>query len=278
MERIYVEQIATMLRRTYSGDWQDAYDDDQNLSRLLARFAIDHATGFGAEVQIEITDGADDKGIDCLAVDGNNLVVLVQSKWKKDGSGSLDLAGMSKMLNGARALIGMKSSLPAQCSAEMRDRVNDALVTPGARLLLVTIATGKEPLSDEVLEPLNEFLGTINISERHPMASHAHLALKDIYDAALAQKKQPVDFDITLLGWGKTSQEPSSYYGRVSGLELAQQFSAFGTSLFSENIRVVLPKSEINEAILSTIRRLSSRVRRFDPLITEVVPPSSRAG
>jgi hypothetical protein len=80
---VHVRQIESRIRDLYEEDeWLDDLDKSTNLSRLLARYAVDVVmpTG-GAGATIEITDGEGDRGIDAVGVDPTaSRVVVVQSK------------------------------------------------------------------------------------------------------------------------------------------------------------------------------------------------------
>jgi AIPR protein len=63
-----------------------------------------------------------------------------------------------------------------------------------------------------------------------------------------------VDIELQMLDWGRASEPQRMFYGRVSAAEIAGWFAAHGTDLFAENIRVVIPRSDINEGILDTVK------------------------
>jgi hypothetical protein len=85
MSQIHVSQIETHIRDLYQADnWVAQLDDVNNLSRLLARHAVEMVLGPGddsAQRIIEITDGGKDKGIDAVGIDTSaKRIVFVQSK------------------------------------------------------------------------------------------------------------------------------------------------------------------------------------------------------
>lgn len=68
-----------------------------------------------------------------------------------------------KFLDGVRALLGMKSdSELVHASAEIRTAIRDVLITPGARIRLVTVSTASDRLSEEVERPI---LGVTSATE-----------------------------------------------------------------------------------------------------------------
>lgn len=260
MSLLHVRQIESHLKSTYAAElWRDELEERNNLSRILARWALDLALGDRARdagALVEVTDAGGDRGIDAVAVDPlTSQVILVQSKWRNDGSGSVDLAGTLKFLDGVRALLDIGSEGPSGCSEETRDAVRLAMQTPGARLRMVVATTASDPLSDEVMEPVRDLLQVLNdVSEDDPIAEFTSLTQASLYEALSRPDRAEVDLEISLLDWGRTNDPVPAFYGRVNALQVAEWFRAHGPSLFAENIRVVLPRSEINEGILRTLR------------------------
>jgi hypothetical protein len=266
MSVLHVRQIETHLRDTYADEyWNASLDGRHNLSRLLGRFAIDLSLGERARdgsSLIEITDSGGDRGIDAIAVDPvSSLVVVVQSKWRDDGSGSVDLGSVLKFLDGVRNLVDLGDSAgPGQQDGEggseaAKAAVRTAMQTPGGRLRMLIATTASHSLSEEVQNPINDLLGVLNdVEADSQIAEFNYLGQSVLFDS-LAQPSRPaIDLDIQLLDWGKTTEPVPAYYGRASTLAVAEWFANYGSALFADNIRVVLPKSEINEGILKTIR------------------------
>ncbi len=259
MSKFHVSQIETHLRSLYEGtDWEPGLDDAANMSRLLGLHAVHLILGpeDGSQRVIEITDGEGDRGIDAVGLDPTaKVVVFVQSKWRQDGTGSMSLADVLKYLSGVKSLLGMKDEgEPVNASEETKASVRDLLKTPGARIRLVTATTANDPLSDSVQEPINELLGQLNDLEGiEPLATHAHLGQSGLFDSISDEVRPAVDIDLQMLDWGRASEPQKVYYGRVSAAEIAGWFSAHGVDLFAENIRVVIPRSDINQGILQTI-------------------------
>jgi hypothetical protein len=274
LSKFHVSQIETHIRGLHeSSHWDSGLDEDSNLSRLLALHAVHLVLGDladGSQI-LEITDGGGDRGIDAIGVDpAAKLVVLVQSKWRKDGAGSMDLAGVLKFLNGARSLLGMKSgNEPANASEATKTAVRNLLKTPGARIRLVTVTTASEPLTAEVEEPITELLEQLNdLQDVEPLASHVHYGQGALFNSISERLRPSVDIELQILDWGKASDPQRIFYGRVSASEIAGWFKAHGSDLFAENIRVVIPRSDINEGILETIASSPDRFVYYNNGIT----------
>lgn len=260
MSVFHVTQIETHLRSNSSPeDWDDDLDEVNNLSRLLGKYAVQLTLPESGEASqsVEITDGGGDRGIDAVGVDVSaKLVVLVQSKWRQDGKGSIGAGEVLKFLDGVRALLGMKSAgEPAHASEEIRTAIRDLLRTPGARIRLVTVSTASDPLSDEVERPILDLLAQVNdLEDVDPVGTHAHLNQAVLFKSIVDSDRPAIDIDLQMSEWGKGNDPMKIYYGRVSAAEIAHWFNTYGADLFAENIRVVIPRSDINEGILGTIK------------------------
>lgn len=273
MSQFHVSQIETHVRELYEAThWDSSLDDVANLSRILALYAVQLELGDADGSQIvEITDGEGDRGIDAIGVDqSTKLVVLVQSKWRQDGTGSMDLAGVLKFLQGARSLLGMKSDdEPINASEETKSVVRDLLKTPGARIRMVTVTTAGDPLAAEVEQPITELLEQLNdLEDVEPLASHTHSGQGALFNSISKKSRPSVDIDLQMLDWGRASDPQRIYYGRVSAAEIATWFNEHGTDLFAENIRVVIPRSDINDGILETIASSPDRFIYYNNGIT----------
>lgn len=260
MSKFHVSQIETHVRGLYEANyWKPGLDDVNNLSRLLAIHAV-HLTLEDADapgVLKEITDGESDKGIDAVGVDPTaKLVVFVQSKWRQDGTGSLALGDMLKFLDGVRSLLGMKSdSELVNTSDSTKAAVHDLLRTPGARIRLITVSTASEPLSGDVLQPVKDLLSQLNdLEDTEPMAAHGHFSQSSLFNSIADRDRLSIDLELQMLDWGRAGEPLKLYYGRVSAAEIAQWYKLHGIELFAENIRVVIPRSDINDGILRTVK------------------------
>ncbi|WP_298744630.1 AIPR family protein [uncultured Microbacterium sp.] len=260
MSRFHVSQIETYVRDLYESDhWIDGLDDVNNLSRLLALWALELTLGDADESSstVEVTDGGEDRGIDAVGVNTTmKEVVFVQSKWRQDGTGSMALGDVLKFLQGVRSLLGMRvEGEPVHATEEMRQAVQSLLRTPGARIRLVTVTTASEPLSAEVSQPIEELLASLNdLPGTEPMALHRHLGQSALFNSIAERDRPSVDIELQILDWGKSAEPQKMYYGRVSAAQVAEWFSDHGADLFADNIRVVIPRSDINDGILQTIQ------------------------
>lgn len=250
-------QIATYLKNAYPEVDNPRLEDVNNDSRRLARHALTMSFGTPEEdgYICEVTDGGEDRGIDAIGVDTQaNRVVLVQSKWRQDGSGSVDLAGVLKFVNGIQFILGMGGEQLPPCSEETKEAVRQTMSVPGATLDIVVITTASNDLSTDVHDPLNSLLESINdVGSDNEIATLRVFTQPAVYASIASKPSTDIEAEIQLLNFGRIIEPTPAYYGRASAYDLAQLYSQYGQSLFADNIRVVLANSEINDSIRRTI-------------------------
>lgn len=261
MSQFHVSQIETHIRSIYQeGHWSPILDVVHNLSRLLALHAVNLSLGSAEDNSgrvVEITDGTSDQGIDGVGVDPNGkVVVFVQSKWRQNGAGSMGLGDVLPFLDGVRTLIGMQSkNSPVHASEATRKAVREILKTPGGRIRLITATTATEPLAEAVEQPIKDLLAQLNDLEgTEPIALHNHMGQASFFNSLTESPRPRVDIVTQIQDWGRVTDPSRAFYGRVSAAEIARWYQEHGEDLFAENIRVVIPRSDINEGILATIR------------------------
>lgn len=276
MSKFHVDQIATYLRSRYASEhWRSDLDEVNNSSRLLGLYSLDLVLGDApgaAQRIIEVTDGSKDRGIDAIAVDPvANLLVLSQAKWRQNGTGSLDVGETLRFVEGVRSLVGTRSDAePVHASAELRIAVRELLVTPSAQIRMVTVTSGSAPLAAEVRAPIDTLLAELNDLEGvDPIATHVHLGQAELFKSLTDSPHQAIDLEIDLLNWGGGTADPLRiFYGKVSGADVAKWYADHRANLFSENIRVVIPRSEINAGMAQTVREAPERFGYYNNGIT----------
>lgn len=267
MSKFHVDQISNFLTTKYAGLHERTdLDPVNNLSRYLGLYSLDLTLGddpSAAQRMIEVTDGSRDRGIDAIAVDPvRSLLVLSQSKFRQDGTGGVEVAECLRFVEGVRSLLGARNSgEPVHASAELRAAVRDLLITPSARIELVTVTTGNQPLSPEVLEPITALLDEMNDLEGvDPIMTHVHLGQAELFNSLTGSARAEVDLEVDLLNWGGGTADPLKIlYGKVSGADIAKWYQDHRTDLFAENIRVVIPRSEINAGMAETVKNAPER-------------------
>jgi hypothetical protein len=263
MSELHVRQIKANLERTFRPviDTSDvasrSSDEQQNsfLTRALAAMALAYIGNITPnDAAGAVTDGGQDNGLDAVLYhQKNRIVYLVQSKWRHDGSGSIDRAGMQKFLKGLRDLLNARWD---RFNARIRSRasmLDSALDDASTRIALIVATTGQEPISNDVRQDLEDVLNELN--DPTELVTHQLLRQADLY-AAVAQGLEgaPIDIDVALYDWGQVREPYAGFYGQVAASDLAQWLSNHQSRLFTPNIRMFLGGTEVNEGMQATLQ------------------------
>lgn len=143
---------------------------------------------------------------------------------------------------------------PVNASVQMRQAINRTVRTPGARIVLVTVTTASDAMTAPVQQPIADLLNTINdVADTDPIAVHHHMGQGDLFNSLEEEPHAAVDLHVNLVEWGTMEHPNRLYYGRLSGVDVGAWFAEHGNALFAENIRVVIPRSDINDGIAETV-------------------------
>lgn len=250
----------------------DCKDPDQRdmkfLSRALAGFSIAALAKIDDSVAAQsVVDEYRDDGIDAFFFSPTEHVCyLVQSKWSKDGAGSIDLGSVLKFVQGVNHFLASKV---ADLGPKMQNRkreIESVTSDIQMRFVLVIAYSGTQPLSVEVRKPLDELLNTLNDGE--DVVSLEVLKQKELLDV-VRQRALGASVNLTILlkEWGKVSDPYKTYYGQLEVSDIAP-WGKFGEFLYHKNIRGYKGSTDVNDAILSTVKEKPEDFLYFNNGIT----------
>ncbi|MFR9756782.1 AIPR family protein [Streptomyces sp. TR06-5] len=226
------------------------------LSRALAAFVVAKRASLDWDsASATVTDGSGDNGIDALAVTAEeDRLIIVQSKWSKEGRGSLGLDDFIKFREGISDLVQLKWSHFNSKIRERQEEIENALLNPRIKIEIVVAHSGGSECSPDIRQRMDVFLAeTFNTPDE--MAFFHYLSQTDIHRLLLDDHQIPqIDLPVELADWGKFEGQPMAYYGQVSADQVASWHHEHGADLFSQNVRVVLHNSEVNENLVDTLR------------------------
>lgn len=260
MSIVHLQQIKSNILKQFQPliDMQDnphGQNEDALLSRALAAYVVSKQGKTPLQIAADsVVDGTGDNGIDAIHFDDQSKsLLIVQAKWDKDGSGSVDVASIHKFLHGVRDLFATKFEKFNTRLRSKKDVLLKALEDTETRIFLILAYTGTQPLAREPLSAVDEFLEEIN----NPVEVVNFLPLNQgsLYRAlAEGAQGEPITVELALQEWGQTREPYEAYYGLVSATDIAGWRTEFGDRLFSSNIRVFLGPNEINHALVETLR------------------------
>src|SRR5579862_733873 len=232
-----------------------AEDREKNvLSRCLAAYVIVKRWGWDAEVAAAaVTDGEHDGGLDAIAIDSvGPRLLLVQSKWSDDGTGSASMNDMLKFREGIDRLIKSDWSYFSQPIQSRSSEIEEVIMDASVRIELVFAHSGSGALADEVSSVMDPLIDDLN--ELEDIAQFVYAGQSDLHTMLSAGIGEPIDIEIDLSDWGILEGPVRAFYGHISALTVAQLHKQFGDSLFAKNLRATLPFSAVNDAIITTVK------------------------
>ncbi len=269
MSIIHVRQIKSSLSRTFGGllDLSDVADrpcnekDNVFLTRALAALAVTMLTDIPAEDAARtVTDGWQDNGIDALYFHPPERVLyVVQSKWKHDGSGSIDRGDAQRFIKGFRDLINARFGRFNEKIQSRQSDIEAVLNDAKTRFVLILVYSGQQDISKDVREDFQDVLLELNDSAE--VVTFRALRQANLY-AAIAQDMQgePINLDVALHEWGQSLEPFQAFYGQVAAADVATWWNDHYPRLFAPNIRMFLGNTDVNESLIAT---LSSEPDKF---------------
>jgi len=247
----------------------DPDEKDVNLlTRALAAFCIAAVAKVDDTLAAQaVVDEYGDDGIDAFYFDRvEHVAYLLQSKWAKNGSGSIDVGAVLKFIKGVNHFLeGKISELGPKMQAKKQE-IQDALDDSQVTFVLLIAYTGKSPISPDAMGPLNELLGDLN--DDGDLVSLRVLKQKDLHDIVEERALgDSVDLAILLHEFGHIHAPYNAYYGQVDAMDIIS-WGQYGDRLYHKNIRGFKGSTEVNDSIVSTVKEQPEKFFYYNNGIT----------
>lgn len=262
MSTLTIRRISTFIEKTF-GDKIDvsninpkASETDkkkQIMSRGLAAYSLTvQALAEIDDAVNSITDGYDDNGIDAIYFDKSSKTLwLVQAKFIESGQGGVDNGDIEKFAKGVKKLINADFSSFNDRVQSRQEEILEALDDSSVTIQILIAYTGKQ-LSSHNLESLQDLLNEQNDTEE--LIALTDFNIDKAYKGLEAGiSSAPINEDFFISSWGFIDEPYKSYYGKITGEDLATLWTKYGKRLFARNIRNFLGTSAVNEEIAKTI-------------------------
>ena len=228
------------------------------LTRALAAISLMIKCGID-EVQSasNVTDGYHDLGIDAIYLDETQKTLfLVQSKWRNDGTGSIDQDEMSSFVAGIKRILTYELDGANPKIEAKKQEIEKALDGIGYRIEAVFVHTGNDSVNDFIMRPMNELINATN-DDAGDILHFSQIAFKEVYNyLAVAGVTEDITIDdVVLTNWGKVDEPFLLYYGIVSATAVGEWYSVFGNKLFAQNIRFYKGRTDVNDGIKKTLTK-----------------------
>lgn len=282
MSVIHINQICQKIKDLFIAEldvsdlnFTDKERENKILTRCLAAYAIYCSIECTTtEAAQSVVDGGDDNGIDAIYYSpANKKMLLVQSKFSKDGSGEPASDGVMKFCRGVKDLFNMTLDRFNDKIKAKRIDIEKALKEYETRyelILIDTCATKELAIhSTRVIEDLLSEMNSTGEDQSEQIISFTRLNQGKVFSSlALSAGSEPISIEIGLTQWGVLSDPYKAYYGMVSGKEIGEWWKSYNTRLFEKNIRLVLGTTDVNEEIEKTLKETPNLFWYFNNGIT----------
>ncbi|EWG13188.1 AIPR family protein [Cytobacillus firmus] len=277
MSMFHVGIIKNFLQNEFNGlidlsDYKDKSVQEQEtvfLTRALAAFTINMLCDISSEEAGKcVTDGYGDNGIDALYYNQKEKVLyLVQTKWRQDGTGSVDRGDIQKYFLGIRDLIVPRYERFNDKIQKRKEEIDAALRDANTKFMVVLAYTGQAELAANINEDVNSFLSDLNDSSE--FISFKSLKQANLYNMiAKGAQGEPINVEVALSNWGENEEPYKAYYGQVAASDIALWWEEHYPSLFSPNIRMFLGDTDVNDNIVKTLKEEPEKFWYFNNGIT----------
>ncbi|WP_272572031.1 MULTISPECIES: AIPR family protein [unclassified Providencia] len=232
-------------------------------SRAIAAFVIHHLSQVDDYISgASVCDSSHDGGIDAIHVNHTEkTVVVVQSKYSQSGSSTWTNADFLVFKQACDHLIEEEYERFDTILQSKREDISKALSSIDYKFLFVMAHTGKRGAANIILSDMQQWQNELNESAsltselpNNELPFQVHLvSSEDITQWRHAQSSAAVDLDdVELEQYGKIETPYTAFFGIISGDQLSEWWKLHSSKLFTKNIRNLLGKTEVNEAIKET--------------------------
>lgn len=200
-----------------------------------------------------VVDECHDDGIDGFFFDRiEHRAYLVQSKWAKNGSGSIDVGSVLKFIQGVNHFIEGKISVLGPKMKSKTQDIQDVLADSQATFVLVIAYTGKADIASEPRAPIDQLLQELN--DDGDFVSLQIMKQKELHDIVEQRALgDSVDLAVLLHEYGIVREPYKSYYGQVDVSDITS-WGKFGDRLYHKNIRSFKGSTDVNDSIVATVK------------------------
>ena len=165
-----------------------------------------------------VTDGYHDIGIDAIYNDTvQKKLVLVQSKWRKDGTGSVSQEEIQTFVEGINRIITLDIDGCNRKISEKKQTIDAAIRDMDYQIETVFCHTGSQAMSPYALRPIENLLSNVNIVDSTELLVFSEIKLHELYEFfANGQNGENIVLDdVVLTNWGIETAPFEAYYGTI---------------------------------------------------------------
>ena len=260
MTNINMIRVGARLKELFKPkiDMSDFPDDNSSHfeTRAIAALALMMICGLDSQQSsVHITDGYHDMGIDAIYLDDiQKQLIVIQSKWRNEGTGSIAQEEMQSFVEGIKRIINFDLDGANKKILQKKSDIDFALTKIGYQIHVLFVHTGNSIVSDYAKRPLTDLMKTTN-DDISTLLIYDEITFKEIY-TYLARGQNPESIildDVILSNWGKVDAPYSAYYGTISAAAIGEWYKNYGNALFAKNIRFYKGNTEVNDGMKRTL-------------------------
>lgn len=264
MPNLKILRIQTKIDELFKNniDLSDTANEDEKknkyYTRSLAALALVIRCGIDYDIAAQsVTDGYHDMGIDAVYNDTTQKkLILVQSKWRKDGNGGISQEEAGTFAEGIKRIInldfdGCNNKLDAK-----QQEISSAIRDMDYQIEMIFCHTGSQNMDTYALRPIKDLLGQVNEDDSAELLFFIEIKIQDIYEyLANGQNSDNIILDDVLLSnWGTVESPFKAYYGTIPVSAVGEWYNQYGNNLFAKNIRYYKGSTEVNQGIKDVLK------------------------
>lgn len=264
MSNLNLIRVQTKLHDLFHGkiDLSDVTNleetENKFYTRALAAMAVVMSCGVDYELAAQsVTDDYHDMGIDAIYNDTvQKKLILVQSKWRRDGTGSVSQEEAHVFAEGVDRIINLELQGCNKKIAAKLPEIDAAIRDMDYQIESIFCHTGSQGMSTYAFRPINDLLGRTNIAGSNELLTFSEVKLQEIYQfLANGQNSDNIILDdVVLTNWGMVDTPFKAYYGSVSVSAIGEWYNQYGNRLFAKNIRYYKGSTEVNQGIKDVLK------------------------
>ena len=264
MTNLNLMRVQTKLDESFRNmiDLSDVKNPEEQINkfytRALAAIAIVVRCGIDYDLAAKsITDGYHDMGIDAIYNDSvQKKLVLVQSKWRRDGLGGVSQEEAQTFVEGIKRVINLDLDGCNEKISEKKQDIDVAIRDMDYQIETIYCHTGSQQMNDYASRPIGELLKNTNIAGAMELLTFSEIKLQELYEFfANGQRGDNITIeDVVLTNWGVVESPFKAFYGTISASAIGEWYDTYGNNLFAKNIRYYKGSTSVNQGIRNVLK------------------------
>lgn len=216
-----------------------------------------YETGIDVEMAAKsITDGFQDMGIDAVYCnEKQKQLVLVQSKWRTEGSGGCSQNEILTFVEGIKRIMSLDFAGANDKIKQKIPEISLAIKDMDYTLMTIFCHTGSQSMNEYISRPIRKLKEKTN-EDASEILDFYELKMSEIFTyLASGEGNDVIEIDDVILNnWGFIDSPLKAYYGTISAAAIGDWYMRFGNKLFDKNIRYYKGNTDVNDGITRVLK------------------------